>query len=125
MTLRDEWQRLDSDTRKWLLDNAGCVLAPSTITAVVQQNSERHIDVDRHGQMILSREDLDFIREKGTGVGAGQVNEEFQFNDATQRNRQLNGQGIRRQMTSNGNTQGVMMRPPKRKQGFQCQAASC
>ena len=84
MTLRDEWERLDSDTRKWLLDNAGCVLAPSTITAVVQQNSERHIDVDRHGQMILSREDLDFIREKGTAVGAGQVNEEFQFKDATQ-----------------------------------------
>lgn len=84
MTLKDEWERLDSDTRTWLLDNPGCVLVPSTITAVVQQNSDRHIDVDRHGQMILSREDLDFIREKGTGVGAGQVNEEFQFFDATQ-----------------------------------------
>lgn len=84
MSLKDEWERLDADTRKWLLDNPGCVLLPSAITAVIQRVSDRHIDVDGHGQMILSREDLDFIREKGIPLGAGQVNEEFHFFDATQ-----------------------------------------
>lgn len=71
MMLDDEWEQLDSDTREWLLNNQGCVLVPRAITAVIQQNSDRRIDVDAHGQMILSRDDLDFIREKGTDAGAG------------------------------------------------------
>jgi hypothetical protein len=82
MTLEDEWDRLDSETRQWLLDNPGCVMVPSTVTASMQQQSAGHIEVDGHGQMMLSREDLDFIRDKGTGVGAEPVSEEFRFFDA-------------------------------------------
>jgi hypothetical protein len=33
MTLKEEWDRLDSETRHWLLDNPGCPLVPNTITA--------------------------------------------------------------------------------------------
>ena len=83
MTLKDEWDRLDSKTRQWLLDNPGCVTVPRTVAAMIKQNSAGHVEVDGHGQMILSREDLDFIRDKGTGVGA-EVSEEFRFFDAAQ-----------------------------------------
>lgn len=68
MTLKDEWDRLDSDTRQWLLDNPGCVVVPRTVAAIIGQNSAGHVEVDGHGQILLSREDLDFICEKGTSV---------------------------------------------------------
>ncbi len=84
MSLKDEWDRLDSETRQWLLDNPGCVLVPRTVAAMIQQRSGSSIEVDGHGQITLSREDLDFIREKGTGVGAERASEELQFFDAVQ-----------------------------------------
>jgi hypothetical protein len=70
MTLKDEWDRLDSDTRQWLVANPGCVLVPRSVNAGVKQESVRRIEVDVHGQMMLSREDLDFIRERN-GRGRG------------------------------------------------------
>jgi hypothetical protein len=89
MTLKDEWDRLDSETRQWLMDNPGCVIVPRTVTAMIKENAAGPIDVDDHGQLLLSREDLDFIREKGTGAGTREVSEELQFFDATQpRNRE-------------------------------------
>ena len=84
MGLKDEWDRLDAETRKWLLDNPGCVLVPLAVTAAIRRVSAGHIDVDGHGQMILSREDLDLIREKGTGLGTRQPSDQFQFFDAAQ-----------------------------------------
>jgi hypothetical protein len=84
MTLKDEWDRLDAETRKWLLDNPGRVLVPNTLTTRIQQNTTKHIEVDGHGQMILSREDLDFIRDKRTGGGAAPIPDELRFYDATQ-----------------------------------------
>lgn len=84
MTLKDEWERLDSETRKWFLDNPGCVMVPRTVTARIKKNSSGSIEVDAHGQMLLSRDDLDFIREKSTDMGASQVQEEFRFFDSTQ-----------------------------------------
>lgn len=84
MTLKDEWERLDSETRQWLLDNPGCVMVPRTVAARIKQYSGGHIDVDEHGQILLSREDLDFIREKGKGMGEREINEELRFFDATQ-----------------------------------------
>jgi hypothetical protein len=83
MTLKEEWDRLDSETRQWLLNNPGCVMVPRTVTARITQNSVGHIEVDYHGQMMLSREDLDFIREKGSDVDASQLSAEFRFFDAT------------------------------------------
>ncbi|GAA2551087.1 hypothetical protein GCM10009861_08520 [Neomicrococcus aestuarii] len=83
MTLKEEWDRLDAETHHWLLDNPGCVLVPNTITARIQDTSDRQIEVDEHGQMIPSREDLDFIREKGTDVGAADISDDLRFFDAT------------------------------------------
>ncbi len=84
MTLAEEWDRLDSETRQWLLDNPGCVVVPRTVSARIREYAAGHIDVDLHGQMLLSREDLDFIRGKGAAVGAGEISEELQFFDTTQ-----------------------------------------
>ncbi|UZX02144.1 hypothetical protein F8G81_05565 [Arthrobacter sp. CDRTa11] len=64
MTLKDEWDRLDPETRQWLLENPGCVMLPRTVTARIKQHSVGLIETDNHGQLMLSREDLDFIREK-------------------------------------------------------------
>jgi hypothetical protein len=68
MTLKDEWDRLNSETRQWLLDNPRCVVVPRTVAALINQKSAGQVEIDGHGQMLLSREDLDFIREKGTAA---------------------------------------------------------
>lgn len=70
MVMKDEWDRLDSQTRRWLVDNPGCMTVPRTVAALIMQNSAGPVEVDGHGQMLLSREDQDFIREKGTSTGA-------------------------------------------------------
>ncbi len=59
-------------------------MVPRTVSARIKENAAGPIEVDEHGQMPLSREDLDFIREKGTGVSTREVSEELQFFDATQ-----------------------------------------
>jgi hypothetical protein len=84
MTLKEEWDRLDSKTRQWLLNNPGCVMVPRTVAATIKRHSAGHIEVDVHGQMILSREDLDFIRDKGAGGETELVSEEFRLFDAAQ-----------------------------------------
>jgi hypothetical protein len=84
MALKDEWDRFDAGTRKWLLENPGCVLVPRAVTAAIQQVSAEQIHVDEHGQMILSREDLDFIRERGAGLGTRHLSDQFQLFDAAQ-----------------------------------------
>lgn len=84
MALKDEWDRLDSKTRSWLLENPACVLVPHAVTAAIQQAAGGPISVDEHGQMILTREDLDFIRAKGTGVGAYPPSDHIHIFEATQ-----------------------------------------
>jgi hypothetical protein len=93
MTLKDKWDQLDSETRRWLLDNPGCAMVPCTVTDRIRQLSAGNIDVDGHGQMVLSREDLDFIREKGTGLGVARDREEYLFFDATQPGSAADSQG--------------------------------
>jgi hypothetical protein len=82
MNLKDEWERLDSETRNWLLENPGCVILPRTMSARIVRDASGKIDCDRHGQIPLSREDLDFIREKSHGTGS--ITTEHRFFDANQ-----------------------------------------
>lgn len=67
MALRDEWDRLDSETRNWILQNPGCVLLPRTISGRIVKEAASNTQCDQHGQMVLSAEDMDFIREKARG----------------------------------------------------------
>lgn len=71
MTLRDQWDRLDAETPRWLLDNPGRALVPRTLTTRIQKNPAKHVEVDGHGQMILSPEDRDFPPRKRNGHGCG------------------------------------------------------
>jgi hypothetical protein len=84
MTLKDEWDHLDSGTRNWFLNNPGCVMVPRTITTLVNKNAAENIKCDVHGQMLLSPEDLDFIRQKASRAGSAHVSDDSRFFDATQ-----------------------------------------
>jgi hypothetical protein len=79
MTLKDEWDRLDSGTRNWFLNNPGCVMVPRTITTLINKNAAENIKCDVHGQMVLSPEDLDFIRQKASRADAAQVSANLRF----------------------------------------------
>jgi hypothetical protein len=64
MSLKDEWDHLDSDTRAWLLENPGCLVVPRTMSAKISKEAHEDFEQDQHGQIVLSRADHDFIREK-------------------------------------------------------------
>jgi hypothetical protein len=71
MTVKDLWDRLDPDTKRWFLDNPGCLLLPHTITATIREASGQDVECDQHGQMVLSPQDRDFIHSKASGATAG------------------------------------------------------
>ncbi|MCU1532179.1 MAG: hypothetical protein JWO49_1750 [Arthrobacter sp.] len=64
MQVRDLWDELDSTTQKWLIDNPGCQLLPRTLSAKIGIAANGSIERDRHGQMMISKEDRDFIQAK-------------------------------------------------------------
>ncbi|SFU10900.1 hypothetical protein [Arthrobacter sp. ov118] len=73
MSLKDEWDRLDSETRSWLLENPGCLVLPHAMSARISKAAHEDIDHDQHGQAVLSRADHDFIREKAEAAGTIRV----------------------------------------------------
>lgn len=68
MNIRNHWDRLSPETRRWLTDNPGCVVLPRTITEIIHQETGLLPDADEHGQVSLSPEDLSFIRAQAEGV---------------------------------------------------------
>lgn len=85
MNLKGEWGHLDSETRRWLLDNPGCLILPRTMSARVCERAAGDIKRDQHGQIVLSRDDLDFIREKAEAAGTMHTPAvtEYRFFDST------------------------------------------
>ncbi|MEO5320479.1 hypothetical protein PV761_18060 [Arthrobacter sp. CC3] len=82
MSLKDEWDRLDSETRTWLLENPGCLVVPRTVSAKISKEARRDFECDPHGQIVLSRADHDFIREKAEAAGTIRVPAtDYQFFD--------------------------------------------
>lgn len=73
MSLKDEWDRLDSETRTWLLENPACLLLPPAMSAKFTKDAHGEIACDPHGQVVLSRDDHDFIREKAEAAGTIRV----------------------------------------------------
>ncbi|WP_442543021.1 hypothetical protein ACSBOX_14215 [Arthrobacter sp. KN11-1C] len=69
MSIKDEWDRLDSGTRTWLLENPACTVLPPAISAKVNKDARENIPCDPTGQVVLSRDDRDFIREKAEAAG--------------------------------------------------------
>lgn len=69
VSLKDEWDRLDPETQNWLLDNPGCVILPRTMSEKIDREAAGDIERDQHGQIVLSRDDHDFIRDKAEASG--------------------------------------------------------
>ncbi|MEK0157464.1 hypothetical protein [Arthrobacter oryzae] len=82
MSLKDEWDGLDSETRTWLLENPGCLVLPRTMSSKISKEAHEDIERDQHGQVVLSRADHDFIREKAEAAGTIRVPAtDYQFFD--------------------------------------------
>ena len=58
------WNELDEATKKWLVDNPGCVVLPRTVANVVHQVSGGSVAQDQHGEHLLSEAEQSFIRAK-------------------------------------------------------------
>ena len=82
MSIKDGWDRLDSKTRTWLLENPGCLIVPRAISAKLGKESHGELDYDPHGQIVLSQADHDFIREKAEAAGTIRIpSTEYRFFD--------------------------------------------
>jgi hypothetical protein len=64
MELKSQWHRLDPATRRWLINNPGCVVLPRTIASVVERVADEPVVRDQHGGIQLSDEDVRFIRTR-------------------------------------------------------------
>lgn len=80
MELKTQWHRLDPATRRWLMDNPGCVILPRTISTIVARLADEPVLMDQHGAIQLSSEDVSFIRARIQSATA----EEYRFFDAAQ-----------------------------------------
>ncbi len=82
MSLKDEWDRLDSETRTWLLENPGCLVLPHALSVKMIKETDGDLEIDPHGQVVLSQADHEFIREKAEAAGTIRVpSTEYQFFD--------------------------------------------
>lgn len=70
MDLKTQWHRLDPATRRWLMDNPGCVILPRTISTIVAKLADVPVMLDRHGAIQLSAEDITFIRGRAHSASA-------------------------------------------------------
>jgi hypothetical protein len=73
VSLNDEWNRLDSETRTWLLENPGCLIVPRAMSDKISKDAHGDFETDPHGQVVLSPADHDFIREKAEAAGTIRV----------------------------------------------------
>lgn len=84
VSLKDEWDRLDSKTRTWLLENPASLVLPHAMSVKFSRDAHGPISCDSHGQVVLSRDDRDFIREKAEAAGTIRVPErEYRFFDTS------------------------------------------
>jgi hypothetical protein len=56
------WDRLDQDTRQWLVDNPGARILPRAVVAAIEKATGVELEQDRHGETLLSPADSQFLR---------------------------------------------------------------
>lgn len=69
VSLKDKWDRLSSETRTWLLEHPACLVLPPAMSAEFCTDGIEDIELDQNGQVVLSRDDHDFIRDKAEAAG--------------------------------------------------------
>ena len=62
MDIEKLWDRLEPETRQWLVDNPGCRILPRTVVAAITKATGVQVEQDRHGESSLSPSDCDFLR---------------------------------------------------------------
>jgi hypothetical protein len=62
MGIENLWDRLEPETRQWLVENPGCRILPRTVVASIAKATGTELEQDRHGESTLSPGDCDFIR---------------------------------------------------------------
>jgi hypothetical protein len=68
MNIKDNWDRLDPATQKWLIENPGCQILPRTVTSIISKETGADPATGQHGEMALSPDDHEFIRSKATQI---------------------------------------------------------
>ncbi|MEZ2390402.1 hypothetical protein AB6813_12795 [bacterium RCC_150] len=82
MSVKDDWDRLDSETRTWLLENPASLVLPHAMSVRLRKDARCAFSYDPHGQIVLSRDDHEFIREKAEAAGTIRIPErEYRFFD--------------------------------------------
>lgn len=82
MSIKHEWNRLDSETRTWLLENPACLVLPEALSRRVSNEGYKDVEYDVHGQVVLSRDDHDFLRDKAEAAGTIRIPDtEYRFFD--------------------------------------------
>jgi hypothetical protein len=64
--IKEKWGQIDPATKKWLIDNPGCVVLPRTISTVISKETGQVPDNSLHGETVLSDEDWAFIRSEAS-----------------------------------------------------------
>ncbi|MBT8163490.1 hypothetical protein KKI43_23965 [Arthrobacter sp. GN70] len=82
MSLKDEWEWLDSDTRTWRMENPACLVLPAAMSTKLDARGD--VEYDPNGQVVLSGDDHDFIREKAAEAAGKPIHlptREYRFFD--------------------------------------------
>lgn len=61
VNISEAWNELEPATQQWLLNNPGCVILPRTVATAIAKALHDDAVGDRHGELTLSEEDIDFI----------------------------------------------------------------
>lgn len=64
MDISKLWDQLEPETQQWLVDNPGARILPRTVVAAMTRATGAEFQQDRHGEVLLSPGDCDFIRSK-------------------------------------------------------------
>lgn len=83
MNLKDEWNRLDAQTRNWFLEHPAALVVPPAIAARIRAEALKDVVADQDGGIVLSPEDHAFIRDKAEVAGTIRVpgGTEYRFFD--------------------------------------------
>lgn len=65
MTIDQWWNLLDAHTRRWLMDNPGCLVLPRTVVNAINTATGGLLRPGPHGEFSLSARDQEFIRQLG------------------------------------------------------------
>ena len=82
MSIKHEWNRLDSETRTWLLENPASLVLPQALSSRISNEEYKDVEYDVHGQVVLTRDDHDFLRDKAEAAGTIRIPDtEYRFFD--------------------------------------------